>query len=201
MTTRSYAAARRTLSNADKLLDVNWGLVLLITLIACVGFAMQYSVADGHFHPWALPQMEKFALGIVILVVVALVDIRIWMNVAYPFYGVALLLLIATTVMGKVGGLGAQRWLELGPLQLQPSEFMKISLVMALARFLHGRAVEEVSHPLWLGIRQRSCAPMGRRFCFWRGCRGGGSFPRSASGLPPCLSRGASCMTIKSAVC
>jgi rod shape determining protein RodA len=152
MTTRSYAAARRTLSNADKLLDVNWGLVLLITLIACVGFAMQYSVAGGHFHPWALPQMERFVLGVVILVVVALIDIRIWMNVAYPFYGVALLLLIATTIMGKVGGLGAQRWLELGPLQIQPSELMKISLVLALSRFLHGRAVEEVSHPLWLAI-------------------------------------------------
>jgi rod shape determining protein RodA len=150
MTTRSYAAARRTLSNADKLLDVNWGLVLLVTLIACVGFAMQYSVADGHFHPWALPQMERFAVGIIILVVVALIDIRVWMSVAYPFYGAALLLLVATTIMGKVGGLGAQRWLELGPLQIQPSEFMKISLVLALARFLHGRSVEEVSHPLWL---------------------------------------------------
>ena len=152
MTTRSYAAARRTLSNADKLLDVNWGLVLLIALIACVGFAMQYSVAGGNFHPWALPQMERFVIGVIILVVVALIDIRVWMNLAYPFYGAALLLLLATTVMGKVGGLGAQRWLELGPLQIQPSEFMKISLVLALARYLHGRAVEEVSHPLRLLI-------------------------------------------------
>src|ERR1700744_3395011 len=152
MTTRSYAAARRTLSNADKLLDVNWGLVLLIALIACVGFAMQYSVADGHFHPWALPQMERFVVGVIILVVLALVDIRIWMSVAYPFYGVALLLLLATTIMGKVGGLVAQRWLELGPLQIQPSELMKISLVLALSRYRHGQPVEEVSKPLKLAI-------------------------------------------------
>ncbi|HEY5337196.1 MAG TPA: rod shape-determining protein RodA [Rhizomicrobium sp.] len=152
MTTRSYAAAKRTLSSMDKLLDVNWGLVLLITLIACVGFAMQYSVAGGHFHPWAAPQMERFVFGVILLVVVALIDIRFWMNAAYPFYGVALLLLVATTIMGKVGGLGAQRWLELGPLQIQPSELMKISLVLALSRYLHGRAVEDVSHPLRLAI-------------------------------------------------
>jgi rod shape determining protein RodA len=151
-TLRSYAAARRTLSNMDKLADINWGLVLLITLVACVGFAMQYSVAGGSFHPWALPQMERFVIGVIILVAVALVDIRFWMNAAYPFYGAALLLLLATTIMGKVGGLGAQRWLELGPLQIQPSEFMKISLVLALAKYLHGRAVEDLFHPIRLGV-------------------------------------------------
>ena len=152
MTTRSYAAARRTLSARDKLLDVNWGLVLLITLIACVGFAMLYSVAGGSFHPWAAPQMVRFGIGIIILIAVALVDIRFWMSAAYPAYAISLLLLLATTAMGKIGGLGAQRWLELGPLQIQPSELMKISLVLALARFLHGEAVEDLSRPLRLII-------------------------------------------------
>jgi len=147
MTTRAYAAARRTLSFRDKLFDVNWGLVMLITMIACVGFAMLYSVAGGSFHPWAAPQMIRFVIGIVILVGVATVDIRFWMSAAYPAYGVSLLLLLATTIMGKVGGLGAQRWLELGPLQIQPSELMKIALVLALARFLHGEAVEDLSKP------------------------------------------------------
>lgn len=152
MTTRSYAAAKRTLSIGDKLLDVNWGLVLLITIIACAGFAMLYSVAGGSFHPWALPQIFRFLIGLVLLIVIALVDIRVWMSVAYPAYGVALALLLATTIMGKVGGLGAQRWLELGPLQIQPSELMKISLVLALARYLHGQAVEDISKPLKLLI-------------------------------------------------
>ncbi|MBS0276175.1 MAG: rod shape-determining protein RodA [Proteobacteria bacterium] len=152
MTTRSYAAAKRTLSIGDKLLDVNWGLVLLITIIACAGFAMLYSVAGGSFHPWALPQIFRFLIGLALLIVIALVDIRVWMSVAYPAYGVALALLLATTIMGKVGGLGAQRWLELGPLQIQPSELMKISLVLALARYLHGQAVEDISKPLKLLI-------------------------------------------------
>ncbi len=152
MNTRPYAAYRRTLSIADKLLEINWGLVMLIAVIACVGFAMLYSVANGHFEPWASKQIARFVVGVVLLVVVALVDIRIWMSLAYPAYGAALLLLIATTIVGHVGGLGAQRWIELGPLQLQPSELMKISLVMALARYLHGLSVEEVSSPLKLGI-------------------------------------------------
>ena len=147
MTTRSYAAARRTLSFGDKLLDVNWGLVLLITIIASAGFAMLYSVAGGSFHPWALPQIVRFLIGLVLLITIAMVDIRVWMSLAYPFYGAALLLLLATTIMGKVGGLGAQRWLELGPLQIQPSELMKISLVLALSRYLHGQQVEDISKP------------------------------------------------------
>jgi rod shape determining protein RodA len=152
MIARPYAAARRTLSFGEKLFEINWGLVMLITIIASVGFTMLYSVAGGHFSPWASPQILRFIIGLAILVAVACVDIRIWMDIAYPAYAASLFLLIATTIMGKVGGLGAQRWLELGPLQLQPSELMKISLVLALARFLHGLGVEEVSSPLKLPI-------------------------------------------------
>ncbi len=114
MIARPYAAARGTLSIPEKLLEINWGLVMLITIIACVGFAMLYSVAGGHFEPWASAQIVRFLVGLVILVAVACVDIRVWMDLAYPAYAVALLLLIATTIAGKVGGLGAQRWIELG---------------------------------------------------------------------------------------
>jgi rod shape determining protein RodA len=151
MAIRAYAAAKRTLTFAEKLLDVNWGLVLLITVIACAGFAMLYSVAGGRINPWALPQIIRFVLGCFILVAVALIDVRVWMSLAYPAYGLALLLLVGVVVAGHVG-LGAQRWITLGPLELQPSELMKISLVLALARFLHGKSVEEVSKPLTLLI-------------------------------------------------
>jgi rod shape determining protein RodA len=151
MSSRPYAAARRTLSIGERLLEVNWGLVLLITIIACIGFALLYSVAGGSFHPWALPQILRFLAGLVILIAAATVDIRVWMSLAYPAYILSLLLLVAVEVAGHVG-LGAQRWIELGPLQLQPSELMKISLVMALARYLHGQSVEDVSHPLKLLI-------------------------------------------------
>ena len=102
MSSRPYAAARRTLSIGEKLLEINWGLVVLITMVACVGFAMQYSVAGGRFQPWAAPQMERFAVGLVILVGIALVDTRVWMMLAYPAYGLALFLLVLTTVVGHL---------------------------------------------------------------------------------------------------
>jgi rod shape determining protein RodA len=151
MISRPYAAAKRTLGVTEKLLEVNWGLVLLIGIIATGGIAMLYSVAGGHFHPWALSQLSKFVVGLFILVVAATIDVRVWMSLAYPAYAVALLLLIAVDVAGHEG-LGAQRWIALGPIELQPSELMKVSLVLALARFLHGKSVEEVSKPLNLGI-------------------------------------------------
>jgi rod shape determining protein RodA len=112
---------------------------------------MLYSVAGGSFSPWAGKQMARFAVGLVLLILAAVVDLRVWMSLAYPAYAIALLLLVGVEVAGRVG-LGAQRWIELGPLQLQPSELMKISLVLALARYLHGLAVEDVSKPLKLFI-------------------------------------------------
>ena len=90
MITRPYAAAKNRLSIGDKLMDVNWGLVLLIALLASAGFAMLYSVAGGHFSPWATPQIIRFIAGCFILVAVAMIDIRIWMSLAYPAYALAL---------------------------------------------------------------------------------------------------------------
>ena len=151
MALRPYAAAKRTLSATDKLGEVNWGLLLLICLIAIAGIAMLYSVAGARFQPWALRQIGHFTLGLIVLLAAALIDIRMWMSLAYPAYGFALLLLIAVDVVGHVG-LGAQRWISLGPLDLQPSELMKIALVLALSRFLHGKSMEEVSKPIPLAI-------------------------------------------------
>ena len=127
MSPRPYAAAKRTLSVADKLLEVNWGLVLLIALIAAAGIAMLYSVAGGQFQPWALRQMGHFVLGMLVLVMAAMIDIRVWMSLAYPAYAVALLLLVAVEAVGHMG-MGAQRWIAIGPIELQPSELMKITL-------------------------------------------------------------------------
>ena len=151
MALRPYAAAKRTLSATDKLGEVNWGLLLLICLIAIAGIAMLYSVAGARFQPWALRQMGHFTLGLIVLLAAALIDIRMWMSLAYPAYGIALLLLVAVDVVGHVG-LGAQRWISIGPLDLQPSELMKIALILALARFLHGKSIEEVSKPIPLAI-------------------------------------------------
>jgi rod shape determining protein RodA len=120
----------------EKLAEVNWGLVAILTVIACVGFVMLYSAGNGSFQPWAGRQMARFAVGLCLLMVLALVDIRLWLRYAYGIYGVAFALLVAVEVMGDIG-MGAQRWINLGVINLQPSEVMKIALIIVLARYFH----------------------------------------------------------------
>ena len=136
-------------SLAQKLMQVNWGMVFLITLVASIGFAMLYSAAGGDFDPWASRQMTRFGLGVVGMLIVALIDIRIWMRLAYPAYLVSLGLLVAVEIAGAEGG-GAQRWINLGSFQIQPSELMKVALVLALARYFHSLTYDEVGNPLYL---------------------------------------------------
>lgn len=141
-----FGPTGRELRFMGKLRTLNWVLVGLITAISCIGFVLLYSVAGGSFEPWADKQIVRFGIGLAILLAVALVDIRTWFQLAYPIYGVSLLLLVAVEFIGRTGK-GAERWIEIGPLQLQPSELMKIGLILALSRFLHGILVEDVSRP------------------------------------------------------
>ncbi|RMF11336.1 MAG: rod shape-determining protein RodA [Alphaproteobacteria bacterium] len=122
--------------------ELNWFVVLLITAIACVGFVMLYSVAGGSIEPWASRQMIRFAVGLVLMIAVALTSLRFWVSAAYPIYLGALALLIAVEFIGTTG-MGAQRWIDLGFFRLQPSEVMKIALVLALARYYHGITMRE----------------------------------------------------------
>ena len=140
---------RRELRLADKLRGIQWGLVFLVATVSGLGFAMLYSAANGDVQPWASRQMVRFAIAFVPMIAAALVDIRWWYRVAYWIYGIALLLVLAVDLRGVVG-MGAQRWIDLGFLQLQPSEFMKIALVLALARYFHNRSGENVGRILYL---------------------------------------------------
>ena len=113
------------LSLTQKILRLNWALLLLVTAIAGAGFLMLYSVAGGDLDPWAGRQIVRFGVGIVMMVIIALIDIRVWRWFSPVAYIGALVLLVAVEFIGTKG-MGAQRWLDLGPLQLQPSELMKI---------------------------------------------------------------------------
>ncbi len=135
----------------QKLVQINWFLILLISLIAGVGFAMLYSAANGNINPWASRQMIRFAAGLGLMILIALIDVRAWLRHAYLIYAAALLLLLAVEVMGVVG-MGARRWVDLGLFQLQPSEVMKIAMVLALARFYHGLPLEDVGRIRWLVV-------------------------------------------------
>ena len=125
-----------------KLSQIDWGLVGLLCLIAGAGAVMLYSVGGTSFTPWAGNHILRFSVFLAMTLVLALVDIRVWFALAYPVYVIALLLLVAVEAVGDTR-MGAQRWLSVGPLSFQPSEVMKIGIVMALARFYHGVSAED----------------------------------------------------------
>jgi rod shape determining protein RodA len=126
-----------------KILSLNWILLVLIFTMACVGFLSLYSAAGGNLEPWASKQIMRFCVGVVGLFIVALIHVRWWFQLSYPIYIVGFVLLIVVEVMGHTG-MGAQRWINLGFIQLQPSEFMKIAVVMALARYFHSASVDDM---------------------------------------------------------
>jgi rod shape determining protein RodA len=137
------------LSVAEKFRLISWPFLLLLTVAAAVGFVSLYSAAGGSISPWAGKQAVRFGFGLCGLVVASLIDIRIWLKIAYAAYAVGILLLIYVDIRGHIG-MGAQRWINLGFLQLQPSEVVKITTVLALARFFHGATTEDVRNPLFL---------------------------------------------------
>ena len=127
----------------DKFRQINWGLVLLLSATTSIGFVMLYSAANGSLEPWATRHAVRFGAGVLLMLAVAIVDIRLWLRWAYLGYFVALVLLMAVEFSGSVG-MGAQRWVNLGVIQLQPSEIMKIALVVALARYFHGVSTDNM---------------------------------------------------------
>lgn len=134
---------------SDKIRLLNWGLVAIILAIGLIGVALLYSAGGKNWQPWAEPQLSRFVIGIGLMMIVAFIDIRFWLRIAYPLYGVMLFLLIVVEVMGHIG-MGAQRWISFGFFVLQPSELMKITLVLALAKYFHGLSPEDIGHPIKL---------------------------------------------------
>jgi len=144
-----FRFSRSEMTLREKLWHVSWSFVLLVTVVCSVGFLTLYSAANGSIDPWASRQIMRFGVGMLVMLAVAMVDIRSWMRWSYTLYVVALVLLIAVEVRGSVG-MGAQRWIDLGFIQLQPSEIMKITLMLALARYFHGATYQDVGRPLFL---------------------------------------------------
>jgi rod shape determining protein RodA len=121
-------------TGSRKLLYLNWPLALLLTATAGIGFLMLYSIAGGSYTPWAEPQIKRFAIGFAIMLTIAMVPIWFWRSIAGVAYATSLILLIAVEFFGFVG-MGAQRWIDLGFMRLQPSELMKVTLILMLAAY------------------------------------------------------------------
>ena len=139
------------LSLTYKLKRINYGLIILVTACCSIGFAMLYSAAGGDIEPWAQRHLIRYFVGLLGIIILGLINIRLFFKGAYIFYGVSLMLLVFVELAGEVG-MGAQRWIDFGVIRLQPSELMKISVVIVLARYFHIRSFQEIGNPLHLAI-------------------------------------------------
>ncbi len=139
------------LTIAQRLGKLNWWLIFLIFCIAGVGIASLYSAAGGNMNPWASRQLQRFGIGVIGMVVIAIIDIKWWYKLTPALYFIGFALLVFVELKGHVG-MGAQRWVNLGFMQLQPSELMKIAVVMALARHFHGVTIEQARRLSFLVI-------------------------------------------------
>lgn len=135
----------------QKLARLNWGIFFLILLISAIGWGLLISAAGGDIHPWASKQIVRFGVGVVIMLSIALIDLRWWLHFSYFFYGISLALLCGVEFLGFIGK-GAERWIDLYVIQLQPSELMKIALVMALARYFHSQSYPIPFHKLFFPL-------------------------------------------------
>jgi len=132
-----------------KFAEIDWTFCLALCLIAGAGALIMFSAADLSWTPWAAPHLIRFGIFFVMMIVLAMCPPQLWFQLAYPVYIVALILLVGVEVMGDVSK-GAQRWLQIGPLRFQPSEIMKIGIVLALARFYHGMSADSARMSWWL---------------------------------------------------
>ncbi|HEU0156822.1 MAG TPA: rod shape-determining protein RodA [Stellaceae bacterium] len=140
---------RREQTILEKARNISWGLIALICIVAMFGVGVLYSAADGNMQPWSEKQILRFSITLVPMMVFALLDIRYWFRTAYWIYAAVLALVVAVDLRGFVG-MGAQRWIDLGVIQLQPSELMNVALVLALARYFHGLTNEDLGRIRYL---------------------------------------------------
>jgi rod shape determining protein RodA len=135
----------------SKVFYVHWALVLVVTAVAAIGWLMLYSIAGGNIETWSEPQMKRYVLGLVMMFAIAFTPIWFWRSMSGLGYGIAMVLLLVVEFFGTVG-MGAQRWIDLGFMRLQPSELMKVTLVMMLAMYYDWLDDKKVSRPLWVLI-------------------------------------------------
>ncbi len=134
-----------------KLRRINYSLIILVTACCGIGFAMLYSAAGGNIEPWAQRHLVRYFVGLLVIIILGVINIRFFFKGAYIFYAISIMLLLYVELAGEIG-MGAQRWIDLGLIRLQPSELMKISVVIVLARYFHIRSYHEIGNPLHLAI-------------------------------------------------
>lgn len=134
MSTNTRVSNANMMTFSEKLSRFSWVLFIPMCAVLSISLIVLFSAGGGSWTPFAISQFFKIVFGMFIFFVVAFSNIKTWIKSAYVIYAIALVLIILVTFIGDVG-MGAQRWLSIGGVNIQPSEFIKIALVLAFARY------------------------------------------------------------------
>ena len=120
---------------------IDWWLTFLVFALTATGLIAVYSATStADSHDLFYRQLTFAVIGFIMMVIIAFIPFKLLQKFAYPFYGLAILLLVFVEFFG-VKGFGAERWLDIGVFKIQPSEIAKLATIMAIARYLSGREV------------------------------------------------------------
>lgn len=134
MTRQTRVSNANMMPLSEKFSRFSWAMFIPMCIVLAISILVLFSAGGGAWRPFALSQLIKIMLGFVVFFFAAFTNIKTWVKSAYAFYAVALVMIVMVTFFGHTG-MGAQRWLNLGFIHIQPSELIKIALVMALARY------------------------------------------------------------------
>ena len=134
MSKQTRVSNANMMSFSERLSRFSWGLFVPMCLVLIISEVMLYSAGGGSWNPFALSQLLKIIVGFGVFFIAAFTNIKLWIKSANVIYVIALILIILVTFIGHTG-MGAQRWLNLGFIHIQPSEMFKMALVLALARY------------------------------------------------------------------
>ncbi len=119
-----------------KIQSINFTLLGLIITLFFVGLVALYSISNGDFNSWPLKHSQRFILGLIIFFIVILFDLRIIFGYAYVIFFLSIISLVIIPFYG-IESNGATRWISIAGISLQPSEFVKYTLILALAKYFH----------------------------------------------------------------
>ena len=142
-------SVRRIPTGFQRLAYINLPIIVILITIATIGFMMLFSVAGGSTEPWAKVQMTRFCIGFAMMLIIAFIPIWFWRNISGLAFFISLFLLLLVEFFG-VSGMGAVRWLDLGFMRLQPSELVKVTVIMFLASYYDWLPQNKVSNLVWI---------------------------------------------------
>ena len=142
-------SVRRIPTGFQRLAYINLPIIVILITIATIGFMMLFSVAGGSTEPWAKVQMTRFCIGFAMMLIIAFIPIWFWRNISGLAFFISLFLLLLVEFFG-VSGMGAVRWLDLGFMRLQPSELVKVTVIMFLASYYDWLPRNKVSNVVWI---------------------------------------------------